>query len=111
MNNIKLRILRISNAVHISAVYLAIAFLIMMTGLIIVSVFMRYVLNTGLRWGEEVSKLFMVWFTFIGMAVGIRHRLHISINIISGNLHPSLERGLLLIKDIITLLSGKSFRG
>ncbi len=33
---------------------------------------LRYVFNSGLRWSEELSRVFVVWFTFIAMAIGVR---------------------------------------
>jgi len=78
--------------------------LVGMAIVIIINVFMRYVLNTGLRWGEEVSKLLMVWFTFIAMAVGVKQGLHISLHLLPKNLPFKLEKIFTLLKDIITLI-------
>ena len=72
MKNIKMNISRIMNGIHLGSVYFAMTLLVGMAVVIIVNVFMRFVLNSGLRWGEEVAKLFMVWFTFIAMAIGVK---------------------------------------
>jgi len=42
---------------------------------------MRYVLNSGLTWGEEASRILVIWFSFISMAIGVRKNLHISIHL------------------------------
>ena len=94
---------RVVNAVHISAIYLALVLLVAMAIIIVTNVFMRYVLNSGLQWAEEISKVLMVWFTFIGMAVGVKQGLHISIHILPRNLPAWLDRFLIWIKDLITL--------
>ena len=41
------------------------------------NVFMRYVMNSGIGWSEEISLVIVVWFTFISMALGVKQRLHI----------------------------------
>jgi len=78
--------------------------LVGMAIVIIINVFMRYVLNSGLRWGEEVAKLLMVWFTFIAMAVGVKQGLHISLHLLPKRLPAWLNTILSLLKDVITLI-------
>jgi len=97
------------NGIHLGSVGLAILLLLAMAVIIIINVFMRYVLNSGIRWAEEISKLLMVWFTFIGMAVGIKQGLHISLHLLPKNLPRGLELFLTFLKDIITLAIGVVF--
>jgi len=104
MKNIKMNISRIMNGIHLGSVYFAMTLLVGMAIVIIINVFMRFVLNSGLRWGEEVAKLFMVWFTFIAMAIGVKQSLHISLHLLPKKLPASLEKSLLFLKDIITFL-------
>jgi len=104
MKNLKMNISRIMNGIHLGSVYFAMTLLVGMAVVIIVNVFMRFVLNSGLRWGEEVAKLFMVWFTFIAMAIGVKQGLHISLHLLPKNLPAKLEKLLLFLKDIITFL-------
>jgi len=104
MNKIKEKISQIMNGIHLGSIYFAMVLLVGMAIVIIINVFMRYVLNTGLRWGEEVAKLLMVWFTFIAMAVGVKQGLHISLHLLPKNLPEKLEKSLTFLKDIITLI-------
>ena len=104
MGAIKTKIVRIINTIHISSIYLAMVLLVGMAIIIVINVFMRYVLNTGVRWAEEVAKLLMVWFTFIGMAMGVKQGLHISIHILPKNLPGQLEKFLVFLKNSITLV-------
>ncbi len=104
MKNIKANISRIMNGIHLGAIYFAMALLVGMAIVIIINVFMRFVLNSGLRWGEEVAKLFMVWFTFIAMAVGVKQGLHISLHLLPKKLPAKLDKILLFLKDFITFI-------
>ncbi len=104
MKNIKMNISRIMNGIHLGSIYFAMALLVGMAIVIIINVFMRFVLNSGLRWGEEVAKLFMVWFTFIAMAVGVKQGLHISLHLLPKKLPVKLDKILLFLKDFITFI-------
>jgi TRAP-type C4-dicarboxylate transport system permease small subunit len=109
MKNIKEKISQIMNGIHLGSIYFAMALLVSMAIVIIINVFMRYVLNSGLRWGEEVAKLLMVWFTFIAMAVGVKQGLHISLHILPKKLPVRLEKFLVFLKDIVTFVIAAVF--
>ena len=79
------------NVIFLSLITLAKLMLLAMTIVIGVMVFMRYVMGIGIRWANELALLLQVWFTFIAMALGVRKRLHISINIMPENLSPKLS--------------------
>ena len=50
--------------------------------LTITQVFLRYVANSPLFWSEELTRYLIVWLTFLGASLGIRHRGHIAIELI-----------------------------
>ncbi len=50
-----------------------------MIAIVCVTVFYRYVLNTGIIWAEEVPRTLVALFAFIACAMGVRDHLHISI--------------------------------
>jgi TRAP-type transport system small permease protein len=104
MKDVKKKISQIMNGIHLGSIYFAMVLLVGMAIVIIINVFMRYVLNSGLRWGEEVAKLLMVWFTFIAMAVGVKQGLHISLHLLPKRLPAWLNTILGLLKDIVTLI-------
>ncbi len=109
MGELKAKISKVINGIHIGSIYLAMVLLIGMAIIIVINVFMRYVLNSGLRWAEEVAKLLMVWFTFIGMAVGVKQGLHISLHLLPKNLPPVIDKSLIFLKDITILVIGAVF--
>jgi TRAP-type C4-dicarboxylate transport system permease small subunit len=67
---------------------------------------MRYVLNSGIPWSEEVSIVIVVWFTFISLALGVKHRLHISLCILPERISPRTDFVLAKITDLATLFLG-----
>jgi len=46
---------------------------------------MRYLFNDTPRWAEELSLLLLIIICFIGMAVGVRHKIHITLNVFVDN--------------------------
>jgi TRAP-type C4-dicarboxylate transport system permease small subunit len=50
-----------------------------MTGIILVSVFWRYVLQSSLFWSEELSKMIMVWMTFMAAPIALQRGIHVGI--------------------------------
>ena len=109
MNKFKENVALLMNRIHLGSIYFAMILLVGMAIIIIINVFMRYVLNSGLRWGEEVAKLLMVWFTFIAMAVGVKQGLHISLHLLPKKLPPKVESILVFLKDLTALIVGLVF--
>lgn len=52
--------------------------LVVMTIIICIHVFYRYVLNRSIRWSEEITMMMMVYMGFFSIAYGVKHRLHCS---------------------------------
>lgn len=49
-----------------------------MTGVILLQVFLRYVVNSPTSWSEEFATLCFVWCVMLVVPLGIRHQEHIS---------------------------------
>jgi TRAP-type transport system small permease protein len=57
--------------------------LVALTSMIIIvfiQVITRKVFNFVLFWSEEVTLLLMVWFSFMGIAIGFREKLHLAMD-------------------------------
>ncbi|TCK98595.1 TRAP-type C4-dicarboxylate transport system permease small subunit [Natranaerovirga hydrolytica] len=101
-----LKIKKGADKIHKFMIYMAMFFLIAMTVLTCIQVFYRYFLGSSIRWSEEVPLILMVWFGFISIAMGVKKKLHISIELFF-NLFPSKVRKILLVfVDIMILLFG-----
>ncbi len=92
--------------IHHALVAFAKILLLAMVVLIFSNVFMRYVLNSGIPWSEEVSIVIVVWFTFISLALGVKHRLHISLCLLPERISPRTDFLLAKITDLATLFLG-----
>jgi len=92
------------NSVIISVFkYLALSAVAMMTAIILVQVFCRYVLNNSLPWSEELARYLMVWMTFLTLPVVSRLQQHAALQIVLGHLS---ERFRSLLHIILYVLIG-----
>lgn len=87
-------------------VILAKVMIIAMVTITSVQVFCRYVLNFSIRWSEEVPLILMVWFGFISMAIGVKNKLHISIEFFYSLMPPKAQAVMERVVDLVTLLFG-----
>jgi TRAP-type C4-dicarboxylate transport system permease small subunit len=66
-------------------------------------VFFRYVLNSPLFASEEIARLLGVWLTFLGSALAVRYREHISVDIVYLRVGEHSRKIFDLVSDIILL--------
>ncbi len=69
--------------------------------LIFIGVMMRLVLNSGLPWQEEISRIFYVIVVYLGASYGIRSQDHIRITVLLEVLPEKGRKILGIITDII----------
>lgn len=72
-------LLTIDTFIHKILLAIAQVALFAMIGIVCVTVFYRYVLNSGIIWAEEVPRTLVALFAFIACAMGVRDRMHIGI--------------------------------
>jgi TRAP-type C4-dicarboxylate transport system permease small subunit len=53
-----------------------------MTIVVIVGVFFRYVVNSPLSWTEEVSRYLMIWGASVGISLGLRAEEHVGLTVV-----------------------------
>lgn len=78
--------------------------LLVMTIVIPIGIFSRYVLNRGESWPEPIAIICMVTFTFIGAAVGYRAGSHIAVNMLTDRLSAGLKMLCARVVDLLMLL-------
>jgi TRAP-type C4-dicarboxylate transport system permease small subunit len=66
--------------------------------------FVKYV-NSTLFWSDELTMLFLTWFTFIGIAIGFREKLHLSMDIID----KYIPKGVIVFLDYLILICTFAF--
>ena len=82
---------------------IASAFLIITIILVVVNVFLRYVMNTGLVWSEEVATGCFVWAVFLGAAAGYKRRIHIGVDIVVNLLPQSIQAMVNIVVDLLLI--------
>lgn len=69
---------------------------------IVAEVVFRYVLHNSLSWSTEVATDLLVWITFVGLAIGVRERAHVALNLLEAKV-PARYR------PVLTALQGLAF--
>ncbi|MGH0052599.1 MAG: TRAP transporter small permease [Sphaerochaetaceae bacterium] len=78
--------------------------IIITTGLVMLNVFTRYFLKTGIYWTEEVATACFVWSVFIGAAAGYKHRAHVGVDMLVNLCPPKTKKLITILVDLILLL-------
>jgi TRAP-type C4-dicarboxylate transport system permease small subunit len=84
--------------------------LLLITFLMALQVFCRYVLQSPLVWSEELARYAFIWMAFIGSAYTARKRGHVSIELFVNLLPKTLRTvvelivGILIIATIVKIL-------
>ena len=73
---------------------LAVVVFALMFGVVILQVALRYVFNHPLVWTDEAAAYFLVWISFLGMALASRKRIHIGISFVVDRLPSAGRRAL-----------------
>nr|WP_246427739.1 TRAP transporter small permease [Paenibacillus phyllosphaerae] len=60
--------------------HFALIAIVAMVGIVAVQVITRKLFNFVFFWSEEVTLLLMVWFSFMGIAIGFREKLHLAMD-------------------------------
>lgn len=103
MNAIKKAI----NTLHVFMTYFAILQLLAMTIIVSTQVFCRFVLGFSISWAEEVALILVIWFSMISMAIGVKLRLHIYIELFTMKFSEKIKKNVILkITDAATLIFG-----
>jgi TRAP-type C4-dicarboxylate transport system permease small subunit len=62
--------------------FIAILCLVAMLVVVMIQVIGRYVFSVTPGWSEELARQFMIIFSFIGMAIGVRDKVHIAMSVV-----------------------------
>ena len=75
-----------------------------LTVIIVVEVFRRYVLDSATSYGEEVARYAFIWLAYFAAARGVKNRTHLSIDIIR-EMSPRTGKFLLfMLSDLCFLI-------
>ncbi len=82
------------------------AALIVVTNL---AVAFRYLLNDPLMWSDEVSRLLLIWITFLAAAIGVRRGSHFAVTLAVSALPDSLRRPFSTLTILAMMAFGAVF--
>lgn len=85
-----------------------IAFLILMLLIVSMQVITRLTIKTTPIWAEEVAAILMVCFSFIGIAIGVKEKIHIAITFLTDILPRKLRKIVFIIDEILVMFYGAS---
>jgi TRAP-type C4-dicarboxylate transport system permease small subunit len=79
-----------------------VCFLLMLAMVVIIfaQVVARYALHNSLSWSEELGRYLFVWMTFIGSAIAVRNKLHVSLDMLVTKLPSALQKLCLVISYV-----------
>ena len=89
--------------IHRGTAFVVIVLMAVMTGVIGLQVFFRYVLNASLIWPEELARYAMVWVTCLASGIAVRQAAHLGIDSVVRRLPPPARRAVLLGGHAATL--------
>lgn len=82
-----------------------VCFLLMlaMVTIIFAQVIARYAFSNSLSWSEEAGRYIFVWMTFLGAAMAVRNRQHVSLDLILKSL-PNFIQKLLMSVSYLSMM-------
>ncbi len=84
----------------------AILSLLAMILIVTLQVTTRKLFNYVFFWSEEITLLLLIWFSFMGIAIGFREKLHLAIDSFSRLLPEEVNRILDKVIDLATITFG-----
>lgn len=79
--------------------------LLLITSFIVfIQVILRYQFNYSISWSEEVSRMMIAWFIFIGSSIAVRENAHVNMDVLSSILPGRVKIFVNIIAEIINIL-------
>ncbi len=103
--NAKQRYAQAMEAVYLACIVFSGTALVVITLIIPLGVFMRYVMNSPLSWPEPAAIVMMVLFSFLGGAAVYRANVHIAVEALLNAVKPAVKRIMLWGVDTCVALT------
>src|SRR4051794_647396 len=92
---------RAMDLLYLASIWLSGFALVVMTVVIPIGVFNRYVIGSGSQWPEPLAILCMVVFTFLGAAASYRAGVHIAVTMITDRVPKQYQSALTVVVDLL----------
>ena len=73
--------------------------------IVFVNVALRYIVNTGLTWSEEIAVNLFVWVIFLGAVLAGLEGLHIKVDMLTKNLPKKIQKIFLVLSSLCVLFA------
>ena len=83
---------------------LCVVFLALMSIIIVLQVFFRYVLNNSLSWSEELARYLFIWMIYVGISYGVKLDKHICVDAVYTFMPKGIKRGYALVAYVLFLI-------
>lgn len=84
--------------------YFSSLLMIGMVAVIFSQVVARYVFHNSLSWSEEVGRYLFVWMTFLGTALGVRKRAHVSLDSLIKQLPTPIYKAIVVLSYLAMII-------
>lgn len=78
--------------------------LVLMLLVVLYSVFMRYIMNSPIAIGEELSRYLMIWATYLGVSLGVKRNAHLGITFIADSMPIRISKVIRFVASLINLI-------
>jgi TRAP-type C4-dicarboxylate transport system permease small subunit len=95
---------RFVDSLNAATLWIAIITTSVMLVMIVLQVLFRYVIRNSLSFSEELARYMFVWATFMGSAIALSKRAHVSIEIMVANLPYKIKKGAIVVTNCISMI-------
>lgn len=95
---------RLLDAIDRVISWVIIAAMAVLTMVVLLQVFYRYVLNDSLIWGWDIPRLCFIWVLMLSIPLGIRYNAHVGIDIVAQHFGPTAKRATRIFNAIFMLI-------
>ena len=99
------RVYTLLDRLRVAQLRLASIALVVMMGVTLADVFLRYVFNSPIRGAYELVEAMLVVFVFHGMSTAFLQRRNIAIDLIDSFAHRYLVVALIRLSDVLTIIT------
>jgi TRAP-type transport system small permease protein len=92
METLKLAIMHLSRISERAVRYTLVGVVAVMTVIIIVQVFLRYLFLFSLSWSEEIARYLMIWASFLGAGLALKSGMHVGVEFFTDRLSGRRKR-------------------
>ncbi|MHC1760039.1 MAG: TRAP transporter small permease [Negativicutes bacterium] len=84
--------------------YISVLCFSLMSIVVLVAIFLRYVLFYPFPWGEEAARYLMVWGVFLGISIGVRKKAHLGVEAFVYKLPKKFIKHALFVSQVIMMI-------